>query len=429
MIRKLNQLLQNNHQLGKLSIYGFGQLFNLVTPLIVVPYIVNICGEENFGKTAVGMAIAFFLIVFIDYSSDITGVREVSLNRNSKAKLEDIFLTTYTLKFFILILVVIAFLFFIFHFNYFQSEKSLFLFSLTILLGQIVSPIWFLQGVENVKWITVYNIISKIIYLGLVFFFIKKESDYIYVNLFWGVGMFLSGIVFLIKIIIEHQFSVFNIKIKNVKNLLKKDFSMFSSQIFLSLHLYAPVIIISYFGNNLMAGQYKIVDQIIVIFKTYIFLFFNYVFPKVCFELDSNRKMGFKNWKIFNGVNFVFIFISMVFIYVFAYEIISYFNPTNRYLLTNLLQIAVFIPFLLSISIPLKQLVLAENHKRFYIATTYIVVLVNLMIILFLLPVFEVYGVFYSLLFTELLVIFFYLYSLKKVFNKNDKKPLSKIIK
>ncbi|MEQ3690777.1 MAG: polysaccharide biosynthesis C-terminal domain-containing protein, partial [Flavobacterium sp.] len=108
---------------------------------------------------------------------------------------------------------------------------------------------------------------------------------------------------------------------------------------------------------------------------------------------------------------------------------ISYFNPTNRYLLTNLLQVAVFIPLLLSISIPLKQLVLAENHKRFYIMTTYMVVLVNLITIFFLLPVFEVYSVFYSLLFTELLVIFFYLYSLKEFFNKNDKKPFSKIIK
>jgi O-antigen/teichoic acid export membrane protein len=428
----MRQLLKNiifHKQFQKLSVYGFGQLFNLVTPLLVVPYIVTICGEENFGKTAVGMSIAFFLIVFVDYSSDITGVREVSVNRNSKSELEDVFITTYALKFFIFILVFIISLLLIFNFSYFQSEKTLFLFSLAVLLGQFVSPIWFLQGIENVKWITVYNIVSKIIYLGLVFFFVKKENDYIYVNLFWGIGMFLSGIVFLIKIIIKHQFSFFNIKIKSVRDLLKKDFSMFSSQIFLSLHLYAPVIIISYFGNNLMAGQYKIVDQIIVIFKTYIFLFFNYVFPKVCFELDTNKKIGFKNWKLFNGMNFIFILISMVFIYIYAYEIISYFNPTNRYLLTNLLQVAVFIPLLLSISIPLKQLVLAENHKRFYIMTTYMVVLVNLITIFFLLPVFEVYSVFYSLLFTELLVIFFYLYSLKEFFNKNDKKPFSKIIK
>ena len=428
-MQKLLQKIFSHKQFGKLSIYGFGQLFNLATPLLVVPYIVSVCGEENFGKSAVGMAIAFFLIVFVDYSCDITGVREVSIKRNSRIELEDVFLTTYSLKFFILLSVVIISLFLIFNVSYFQAEKALFLFSLTVLLGQFVSPIWFLQGIENVKWITIYNIISKTLYLALIFTFVKKENDYIYVNLFWGIGMFFSGFCFLVKIMIAHKFSVFNIKIENVKKLLKKDFTMFSSQIFFSLHLYAPVILVSYFGSNLMAGQYKIVDQIIVIFKTYIFLFFNYVFPKVCFELDSDKKTGFKNWKLFNGINFIFIFISMILIFVYSYEIISYFNPTNRYLLTNLLQIAVFIPILLSISIPLKQLVLAENHKRFYVITTYIVVTINLITILFLLPIFEVYGVFYSLLFTELLVIFFYLYSLKEFFKKNDKSSFPKVIK
>ena len=142
----MRQLLKNiifHKQFQKLSVYGFGQLFNLVTPLLVVPYIVTICGEENFGKTAVGMAIAFFLIVFVDYSSDITGVREVSVNRNSKSELEDVFITTYALKFFIFILVFIISLLLIFNFSYFQSEKTLFLFSLAVLLGQFVSPIWF----------------------------------------------------------------------------------------------------------------------------------------------------------------------------------------------------------------------------------------------------------------------------------------------
>lgn len=57
------QLLKSiffKEQIQKLGIYGFGQLFNLVTPLLVAPYIISVCGEENYGKTAVGMAIAFF---------------------------------------------------------------------------------------------------------------------------------------------------------------------------------------------------------------------------------------------------------------------------------------------------------------------------------------------------------------------------------
>ena len=413
MLQLLKKILFHQ-QFQKLSIYGFGQLFNLVTPLLVVPYIVSVCGEENFGKTAVGMAIAFFLIVFIDFGSDIIGVREVAVNRDNPEVLNNIFTTTYVVKGIILLLVLTVASIIFHSFPYFKSEKIMFTLGLSVLIGQFLNPTWFLQGIENVKWITLLNIVSKCIYLVGIFFTIKKESDYIYVNLWWGLGMIVSNFLVFIWIIKKHQFSFLMVNKDEVFKHIRNDFSMFSSQIFVSLQLYAPVVLISYFGNNLMAGQYRIVEQIIVIFKTYIFLFFNYVFPRVCYLIETDFKRGLKNWIIYNGVNFVFVTMGMLFFHIYSYEIVSYFNPTNRYVLSNLLEVAVFVPLILAISIPLKQLVLAYNYKRFYVYLTSVVVLFNLLAIVILLPKFQVYGVFYSLIATDLIVIIFYLYQLKK---------------
>ena len=413
MLKLFNKILFHQ-QFQKLSVYGFGQLFNLVTPLLVVPYIVSVCGEENFGKTAVGMAIAFFLIVFIDFGSDIIGVREVAINRDNPEVLNKIFTTTYVVKAIILMIVLtVASIIFIL-FPYFKSEKIMFTLGLSVLIGQFLNPTWFLQGIENVKWITLLNIVSKCIYLVGIFFTIKKESDYIYINLWWGLGMIVSNFLVFIWIIKKHQFSFLLVNKDEVFKHIRNDFSMFSSQIFVSLQLYAPVVLISYFGNNLMAGQYRIVEQIIVIFKTYIFLFFNYVFPRVCYLIETDFKRGIKNWLIYNSTNFVFVLFGMLFFYFYSYEIVSYFNPTNRYVLSNLLEVAVFIPLILAISIPLKQLVLAFNYKRFYVYLTSVMVLFNLLAIVILLPKFQVYGVFYSLIATDLIVIIFYLYQLKK---------------
>lgn len=426
MLSLLKKILLHN-QFQKLSIYGFGQLFNLVTPLLVAPYIVSVCGEENFGKTAVGMAIAFFLIVFVDFGSDIIGVREVAVNRDNPEILNKIFTTTYTVKAIILIVVLLIISIVFLSFSYFQAENKMFFLGLLILIGQFINPTWFLQGIENVRWITILNIVSKSIYLIGVFLTINKESDYIYINMWWGIGMILSNILVLFLVIRKYQFSFLSINKSDVVKHIKKDFSMFSSQIFVSLQLYAPVVLVSYFGNNLMAGQYKIIEQIIVIFKTYIFLFFNYVFPKVCYLIETDYKRGIKNWIIYNGANFVFVLTGMTFFYIFSYEVVSYFNPTNRYVLSNLLQVAVYVPLLLAISIPLKQLILAFNYKREYIFITSIIVFISLIAIIVLLPFYQVYGVFYSLIATDVIIIIFYLYMLKKEFLKNDKNDSSEI--
>ena len=103
------------------------QFFNLVTPLLVVPYIVYTCGEENFGKVAVGLAISFFLIVFVDYGSDLIGVREVSVNRDNPKELHRIFVTTYTSKFLILVVVITLSLLMFAFIPYFSKEFKMFI--------------------------------------------------------------------------------------------------------------------------------------------------------------------------------------------------------------------------------------------------------------------------------------------------------------
>ena len=410
---KLFKKILFHQQFQKLGIYGFGQLFNLVTPLLVVPYIVSVCGEENFGKTAVGMAISFFLIVFIDFGSDIIGVREISINRENPKELNKIFTTTYAVKAVILVVVLLITTVLISTIPFFKTEKTMFFLGLSVLVGQFINPTWFLQGIENVKWITLLNIISKAIYLIAIYATINQESDYVFINLWWGTGMIVANLLVFTLILNKYKFTFSEINISEVKTHIRNDFSMFSSQIFVSLQLYAPVVLISFFGSNLMAGQYRIVEQIIVIFKTYIFLFFNYVFPKVCYLLEVDPKRGMKNWRIYNGANFVLVIFGMVLFFTFSYEIVSYFNPTNRYVLSSLLEVAVFVPILLAISIPLKQLVLGYNYKRFYVSLTSIMVVFNLLAIVLLLPYYQVYGVFYSLIATDLIIIIFYLYRLK----------------
>ncbi len=413
MLKKV-LLLISSKQFLNLSIYGFGQGFNLVTPLLIIPYIISICGEENFGKASVGMALSFFLMVFIDYGSDIVGVREISINRDNHQNLQKILFSTYYSKFLLLICVIFISIIGFITIPFFKTEKTLFILGTTMLIGQFLNPTWFLQGIENVKWITISNIISKLIYVVSIFVFIEKENDYVFINLFWGLGMILANCFFVILIIKKHNFKFIKFQFSQLISFLKRDFKMFTSQVFVSIQMYSPVILISFFGSNLIAGQFKIVEQVIVIFKTYILLFFNFVFPEICYLLDSNQKKALFNWKLFNGINFLFVLISMVFVYLFSYDIVSYFNPTNRYFLSRLLEIAVFYPILIAISVPLKQLVLGWNHKRFYINTTTITVILNLIAIILLIPKYKVYGVFYSMIISEVIVILFYVICIKK---------------
>lgn len=113
-------------QLRQLSIYGIGQLFNLVTPLLVVPYLVLHCGVANYGKISIGMAIAFFLMVFIDYGTDISAVKEMAVHRDHPEKRNAIFATTLGTKAVLFVLTTLIFMGVVVLFPFFNQERALF---------------------------------------------------------------------------------------------------------------------------------------------------------------------------------------------------------------------------------------------------------------------------------------------------------------
>lgn len=413
MIKKGIAFFKNQKQFQNLTVYGFGQAFNLITPLLVIPYIVSICGEKGYGKIGVGMAIAFFLMVFVDYGSEIIGVKNVAINRDNKSNLEEIFITTYTAKAFLLVIVLAVFSLLVLAIPFFEQEKALFFLSLFMVVGQFLNPTWFFQGIEDFKAITFLNILSKIIYLSGVFIFINKPQDYIWSNFIWGLGMVLANGISFIYILKKYAFSFKRTKKEDVISLIKSNFSIFNSQIFVSLQMYSPIVLISFFGSNVMAGQYKIIDQIIVVFKTYLLLFFNYVYPRICYLLDKNKKEALRFWKLYNGLNFIFIAAAMVVIAFFSLKVVAYFNPKGVDVIAQLLKIAIGIPILQAITIPLKQLVLGENKQQQYVRITMLITVCSLALIIIITPYFQVVGVLIALLITEIITATVYYITIK----------------
>jgi len=397
-----------NKPLLNLFTYGVGQGFNLITPLLVLPYLTHVCGESGLGKIGVSMALSFILIVIIDYGSDIIGVKNVAVNRDNGKELSKILSTAFACRFLLFIMVVaIMSLLYVFV-PYLSKERELYILALSILLGQCISPTWVFQGLENFKAITIITIASKIIYMAGVFYFVKSGPDYIYVNLFWGIGMIVPNGIAFIYLCTKNNISHNNTSIKEVTGFLTGYFTMFSSQLFMSLQLYVPIILINFFMGNAMAGRYRIIDQVVVIFKTYIFLFFNYVYPRVCYLLEKNVKEAMRFWKIYNIANFAFVATCMLVLFAMAKMVVNYFTDEFTTEMESLLRVAVFIPLTMAVSIPLKQLVLGQDNQKFYIKLTTIMVAVNIVLMAVLLPCFKIYGVFIALIVTEVITALFY---------------------
>lgn len=395
-------------------IYGFGQAINLISPLLVVPYIVFICGEEGLGKAGVGFSFALIAIVLVDYGSYINGTKDISINHKNHAILEDKFTTIYLSKLLLLLVILLISILIIFNLPFFQKDKLQLILSLLIVVGQFINPTWFFQGIQNFKWISIINILSKVIYVASVFLFIKNAGDYIYINLFFGIGSIIASSLGFFFIYKQYSFSFKKASVSKAIDLIKNEFSLTISQLFFSFYQYAPIILISYFCGNFIAGQYRIIDQVIMIFRTYFQMFFNFIYPDICREIYTDVKIGIYKWKIKNGLNYLTVITLLLIFYFNTEKILLFFkvNITNLENLNAYFKLGLLIPFLMGISFALKQLMFSFNKNKEYIRITSFATITSLIIMSFLLQKIGLKGAFISTILAEILFIILYFYIL-----------------
>ncbi|RYE49079.1 MAG: hypothetical protein EOP48_20890 [Sphingobacteriales bacterium] len=266
---------------------------------------------------------------------------------------------------------------------------------------------WFLQGVEKFRMITVLSIISKIIYLLGVFTLVSQPSDYIYVNFSWGMGMlipYLYGFLFCKK---KYHLRSISVGWRDISGFLSVNFRFCLSQMFVAFKNYAPILVINFMGGFAIAGLYKVIEQIIMPMRSYLQMFYRYFYPKLCYEMDNDIRKGMTYWKKISLLNIVAITGMLSLIVIFPLHVLQFFkvSAANIELLENPLRLATLIPLAITISYSLEQLLLSQGKKDFYIQSTIIAVITNFFVMVGLYNWLGFYGLILSLISSEVVVI------------------------
>jgi O-antigen/teichoic acid export membrane protein len=408
----------NRKRIKDMFVYGFGQAVNLLSPLAVLPYLIAVCGEAGLGRIGVGFSMALILNGIVDYGSYIKGVKDISINRDDIAFLQERFKAIYLSKLILFAIIVAVMSLVIFTVPFFARDKDLFFLSFAIVLGQFINPAWFFQATENFVWISIINIVSKAIYVVAVFLLIAKPDDYIYANLFFGAGAVIANSIGFFYIVRRYSVSFANLSFTPAIQILRDEFSFSVSQFFLSVYQFFPIMIVSYFGGDFMAGQYRVIDQIVNLFKSYLNIFFYFVYANICYEINSNFKRGLQVWKQYNGLNFLFLLVVIAVFFVKAELIFTYFkiDATQMGPVVRYFRIALGVPLLIAVSMPLRQLMFAFEKNRVYIIITIAATIVNLALLAFLTMNYQLKGSFISIIIIESIVIVLYLLVLKTIF-------------
>lgn len=266
---------------------------DFILPLIVLPYLIKTLGVEKFGLTAFAASLVNYFLNITQYGFSLSAVRELSKNQESNNNIEKIFNNVMNTKLFLLILSALC-LIIILIFNPFQKYFWLYVFSFGIVIGDVLFPKWFFQGIEQMRFIAIINILFKLTYVILVFIFIKNENDFILVPLFQSVGFVIGGFYSLFIIRRKYKLKFKFVKFKNIMCQLNLSFSSFITLFFPTLYSNTSVFLLGVFTDNTLVGYFSGATRISNAFSS-----FNQILTRTFYPfVNKNRNIKKVNFLI-----------------------------------------------------------------------------------------------------------------------------------
>lgn len=381
---------------------------NYILPLITFPYLVRVLGVEYFGLLAFASATIAYFNILTDYGFNLTATREISIHRNNKEKVIEIFSSVMTIK--IILMFISFFLLSILVFSFEKFSKNALIYFLTFgtVIGQVLFPQWFFQGMEKMKYITFLNILAKSIFTIAIFVFIHQKSDYWKVPLINSLGFITAGIIAVYMIINKFKINFRLQSLKKIKTCFIKGWPIFVSNLLTSIYTVSNKLILGIFTSPLIVGYYAIAEKIINIINSLKSIIFSVLFPYFSKLVQENvYKYNIEFYK-FLSLTILF-FLLEICIYLLGDNIIYIISGKN-------LPIANLILKILSFSIVISFLNGYFGTLYFYVnkkekVVTKILTISGLFYFILIFPIaykWSYIGISFSFLFIESFILFLY---------------------
>ncbi len=254
IFRIVNKSKDAKRVISNFSYLSILQIGSYVLPILTYPYLARVIGVEGFGKIAFAMSIVVYFTTITDWGYNFSATRDVARNRENLDSISKIYSVVTSSKLFLLFVSAIIMVILIFSVPQLKEDFLVYILSFSIVIGQTIFPEWLFQGLENMKFMVILNIISKLIFTMLIFIFIKSPNDYVLQPLFAGCGYILSGVISLYFI---HRKMKLRFKVSNFREIyvsIKNSFDVFLNNLMPNLYTSVSVLILGFWGGSVANG-------------------------------------------------------------------------------------------------------------------------------------------------------------------------------
>mgnify|MGYP000850680409 CR=1 FL=1 len=402
---------------------GLQSLLNMIFPLITFPYISRVLSVDGVGKYNFASSINNYFLMIAALGISTFAVREGAKLRDSREKISEFASEVFTLNmvstivsYILLILLLLL-----------TPKLHRYIFAILIFSIQIVFTTlgtdWIYIIFEEYGYITVRNIIFKIISVIFLFVFVREPDDYLN---YAAITVFATSGSYILNFFHAKKFCDINVRLKvNWKKYLPPILTIFASTVAIQIYTSSDITILGILKNDYIVGIYSASTKIYNIIKGALAAMTAVAIPRLAMLMGKEKTEEYNSLlsRLINITIIVFL-PSMVGLFMLSSDVIRILSGYNYLRAATSLRILCFGMILSALAGIFNQCVLipAKREKK-TLLNTIIGATLNIFLNIQLIPKFSENGSALATVFAELIMVILNFYYgrdlLKPVFKDN----------
>ena len=318
-----------------------------IISFITLPYLLRVLGPDKYGAITFAQVIMNYGILLVDYGFNLTAPRDIA--KADKGDVSQHFAAIMGAKFILLVPILCLGVILL---TVFQANIDIWLILcvLPLLLGNVLFPIWYFQGIQQMQFITVFNLLARTASVLAIFILIRSTADYRLAAFLQSIVPLLAGIISLI-VLWRRSRELFCLpKWQDVISKFKDGWDIFISTLFINLYTNSNIFILGILTNDTVVGYYSAANKLIEAVKGLLTPISNAIFPHVSVLFKESKVKAIKFLcKVMHILGCGSFSISLM-VFILAEPIVHLVMGEAYRESVLILQIISFLPFIIGLS-------------------------------------------------------------------------------
>jgi len=244
------------------SLYALQGLTYLI-PLAVLPYLVRVLGMEMYGLMAFAQSFAQYFTVLADYGFNFSATRSMAQHKDDHLRTSRLFCSVYLIKMCLTTLGAIVLGLIVISVPVFHSDASYFLAAYLTVVGSTLFPVWYFQGIERMRYISVISGLSRLAGAVCLLVFVHRPEDTLLAILIQSGSFVVSGGIGMAVAIRTFRFKPAWPTMDVIRETLAEGWHLFLSSSAMGLYTNTNVFLVGVLSGNEAAGYFSAAEKLL----------------------------------------------------------------------------------------------------------------------------------------------------------------------